>query len=55
VKNNQGLHKGRETEELEKRHKLNVVRKFYRKISEARNGFKPRINMRTAKDGTVLE
>lgn len=48
------LHKEKEIEELEKLHKLNVVRKFYRNVSNARVGFKPRINTCKAKDGTIL-
>ena len=53
-KNEKKLHKEKEIEELEKLHKHNVARQFYRKISEGRKGFKPRINMRKAKDATIL-
>jgi uncharacterized protein YgfB (UPF0149 family) len=39
---------------LEKLHRHNEVRKFYRKITEDRKGFEPRTNMCKAKDGTML-
>ena len=42
----------KEIQELKELH--NEVRKFYRMISEARNGFTLTINMCKAKDGTML-
>lgn len=44
----------RKLEELVNLHSTQETRKFYKEVNESRRGFKPRVTMCKAKDGTLL-